>query len=207
MVSSLAAWTPSVNLNMPLLREICANNGKVEWTQELLDEYEAVNELMRTQIKLSPYNEKKALYLVIDGSSRVGTGYCLLQRIQEEDPSKGFSIVSAGASLLPTTKGEFSPIESEMISLDRAVTSCDHWLRFAPEIKLISDCTGLLDLLNKNLCEIRNRRLQNILERVQPYNWKVEHIVSEKNRVCDALSRLCKNVAGYSRYYPNTPPR
>ena len=59
----------------------------------MLDEYETVNELMKTQIKLSPYNEKKALYLVIDGSSRVGTGYCLLQRIQEEDPTKGISIV------------------------------------------------------------------------------------------------------------------
>ena len=115
--------------------------------------------------------------------------------------------MSAGASLLPPTKGEFSPIESKMISLDRAVTSCDHWLRHAPSIFLISDCSGLLDLLNKNLCEIRNRRLQNILERVQGYNWEVEHIQSEKNHVCDALSRLCKTVAGYSRYYPNTPPR
>ena len=94
----------------------------------------------------------------------------MLHRIQEEDPTKGFSIVSAGASLFPTTKGEFSPIESEMISLDRAVTSCDHWLRFAPEINLIFDCTGLLDLLDKNLCEIINSRLQNILERVHPYN-------------------------------------
>ena len=121
MVSSLSAWTPSVNLNMPLLRKNCAKNGKVVWTQELLEEYEAVNELMRTQIKLSPYNSEKALYLVIDGSSRIGTGYCLLQRIQEEDPTKGFSIVSAGASLLLTTKGEFSPIESEMISLENGV--------------------------------------------------------------------------------------
>ena len=42
---------------------------------------------------------------------------------------------------------------------------------------------------------------------MQPYNWKVEHIVSEKNRVCDALSRMCKSLAGYSRYYPITPPR
>ena len=72
---------------------------------------------------------------------------------------------------------------------------------------MISDCIGLLSLLEKNLCEVRNHRLQTILERMQPYNWKMEHIVSEKNRVCDALSRLCKNVAGYSRYYPNTPPR
>ena len=144
--------------------------------------------------------------MVIDGSSRVGTGYCLLQRICEKDPAKGFTIVSAGASLLPTTKGEFSPIESEMIALDRAVTSCDHWLRYA-EINLISDCTGLLSLLDKSLCEIKNRRLQNILERVQGYSWKTEHISSEKNKVCDALSRLCKTISGYSRYYPNNPPR
>ena len=115
--------------------------------------------------------------------------------------------MSAGASLLPVTKGELSPIEAEMISLDRAVTSCNHWLRYAPEINLISDCTGLLSLLDKSLCEVRNRRLQNILERVQGYNWKVEHIRSGKNRVCDALSRLCRDVAGYSRYYPNSPPR
>ena len=63
MVSSLAAWTPNVNLNMPLLRKNCAKNGKVEWTQELLDEYETVNELMKTQIKLSPYDEKKGTVL------------------------------------------------------------------------------------------------------------------------------------------------
>merc|ERR1711954_424988 len=155
----------------------------------------------------SPYNSSKALYLVIDGSSRVGTGYCLLQRICEGDPSKGSTIVSAGASLLPTIKGEFSPIESEMIALDRAVTSCNHWLRYAPEINLISDCTGLLSLLDKSLCEVKNRRLQNIVERVQGYNWKMEHISSGKNKVCDALSRLCKKISGYSRYYPNSPPR
>ena len=153
-----------------------SKNGKVEWTQELIEEYQTVKEIMKTQIKLSPYNSSKALYLVIDGSSRVGTGYCLLQRLKEDDPSRGFSIVSAGASLLPTTKGEFSPIESEMIALDRAVTSCDHWLRYAPEINLISDCTGLLSLLDKSLCEVKNRKLQNILERVQGYNWKVEHL-------------------------------
>ena len=45
------------------------------------------------------------------------------------------------------------------------------------------------------------------MESVQGYNWKVEHIRSGKNRVCDALSRLCRDVAGYSRYYPNSPPR
>ena len=66
MVSSLAAWTPSVNLNMPLLRKNCAKNGKVDWSAEMVKEYEAANELMLTQVKLSPYNSEKALYLLIE---------------------------------------------------------------------------------------------------------------------------------------------
>ena len=206
MVSSLSSWTPNVNINMHLLRKNCSKNGKIQWTQELEEEYQTVKEIMKTQFKLSPFDADKKIYLVIDGSSRVGTGYCMLQRICETDPAKGFLIISTGASLLPTTKGEYSPIEAEMIALDRACTSCDHWLRYA-EINLISDCTGLLYLLDKDLCEIKNRRLQNILERVQVYNWKTEHISSDKNKVCDALSRLCKSISGYSRYYPNDPPR
>ena len=74
MVSSLSSWSPNVNINMHLLRNNCSKNGKVEWTQELIDEYQTVKEIMKSQIKLSPYNSSKALYLVIDGSSRVGTG-------------------------------------------------------------------------------------------------------------------------------------
>ena len=44
-------------------------------------EYEEANQLMLTQIKLSPYNPEKSLYLVVDGASKIGTGFCLLQSI------------------------------------------------------------------------------------------------------------------------------
>ena len=101
MVSSLSSWTPNVNINMHLLRKNCSKNGKILWTQELEEEYQTVKEIMKTQFKLSPFDADKKIYLVIDGSSRVGTGYCMLQRISETDPAKGFLIISAGASLLP----------------------------------------------------------------------------------------------------------
>ena len=54
MVSSLASWSPNVNINMHLLRKNCSKNGKVVWTQEMINEYQTVNELMKSQIKLSP---------------------------------------------------------------------------------------------------------------------------------------------------------
>ena len=40
MMSSLASWSLNVNINMPLLRKNCSKNGKVVWTQEMMDEYQ-----------------------------------------------------------------------------------------------------------------------------------------------------------------------
>ena len=51
MVLSLASWSPNININMPLLRRKCAENGKDEWTQELLDKYETIKEIIGTQKK------------------------------------------------------------------------------------------------------------------------------------------------------------
>ena len=79
---------------------------------------------MENQTKLSPYNSEKELYLVIDGASSIRTGFVLLQRVKEMDPEAGFLIINAGSSLLPPTKGEFSPVEIEAIALDRACTGC-----------------------------------------------------------------------------------
>ena len=39
------------------------------------------------------------------------------------------------------------------------------------------------------------------------YDFSTEHISGYPNKVYDTLSRLCKSVAGNSRYYPNRQPR
>ena len=65
-------------LNIPLLRKACSKNGKIDWSQEMTAEYQEANQLMLTQVNLSPYNPKKALYLVVDSVSKIGTGFCLL---------------------------------------------------------------------------------------------------------------------------------
>ena len=62
-------------LHIQLLRKSCGPKGKIVWTPEMLLEYDDVNKLMLNQIKLSLYNEEKDLYLVIDGTSSLGTGF------------------------------------------------------------------------------------------------------------------------------------
>ena len=100
MLASLQAWNPSLPLEVPLLRKATAGNGKFTWTQDLEQEFVNTKKVMSEQIRLSPYNSKKTLNLVVDAASSLGVGFVLFQWIDELDPSKGAAIINANASML-----------------------------------------------------------------------------------------------------------
>ena len=75
-----------------------------------------VKEVMKTQLRLSPYNEKEPLCLVIDGASTLGAGYVLFQWRNSEDPTQGANIISANSTMFPKNRG-FSPIDGELMAL------------------------------------------------------------------------------------------
>ena len=77
MLSSLQIWNPSVPLNLAILRKACASKDKILRTEKLEDEYNNSMEIMKTRIKLSPYDTTKRLCLMIDGAKTVGTGFVL----------------------------------------------------------------------------------------------------------------------------------
>ena len=79
MLSSLQAWNPNIPLNVSMLRKSAGSRGKVIWNEELEEEYQNVLKIMQTRIRLSPYDPKKKLRLVIDGAKTVGTGFLLIQ--------------------------------------------------------------------------------------------------------------------------------
>ena len=95
MLASLQSWYPNLPLNIPLLRKATAGAGKFSWTPALEAEYQAVKEIMVTQIRLSPYDREKKLCLIIDGASSLGVGYVLFQYLSDQDPAKGAVIISA----------------------------------------------------------------------------------------------------------------
>ena len=74
MLSLLQIWNPSLPLNLSVLRKATATKAKVTWTDELEVEYQNAVDIMKTRIKLSPYDPTKRLRLIIDGTKTVGTG-------------------------------------------------------------------------------------------------------------------------------------
>ena len=84
-----------------------------------------LKESIKKSLKLSPYDPNQKLRLIIDGSRTIGTGFILVQYINDDDVKEGIKIINAGSSLLPQDI-EFSAMESEAIAQDRAMVSCHH---------------------------------------------------------------------------------
>ena len=63
----------------------------------------------------------------------------------------------------------------------------------------------MLDMLQKPIADIENRRHQKILTRLMNYNFSGNHIAGVDNKISDALSRLCRNVVSTHHYAQNVP--
>ena len=59
MLSSMQRWNPSLPLNLSMLRKLTVRKGKITWTDELEVEYQNAIDIMKTRIKLSPYDPTK----------------------------------------------------------------------------------------------------------------------------------------------------
>ena len=63
----------------------------------------AVLKLMKTQIKLSQYNLKQKLKLVIDGARTAGTRFMLIQNINDAKPDEDIKIINACSLMIEIT--------------------------------------------------------------------------------------------------------
>ena len=79
MIASLQSWYPSLPLVIPNIRRACGGTARMVWDPMMEQEYAMVKEVMKTQLRLSPYDDSKPLCLVIDGASTIGAGYILFQ--------------------------------------------------------------------------------------------------------------------------------
>ena len=108
MLASLQQWNPSVPLNCQLLRPATGARGKkFEWTEDMENEYSNMKQIMKKQLKLSPYDPKKKLRLVIDETRTAGTGFLLIKYVDNKDIKKGIQIIHSGSNVLPLNR-EFS---------------------------------------------------------------------------------------------------
>ena len=71
-----------------MLRKAAGSRGKVTWNEKLEEECQNVMKIIQIRIRLSQCDPKKRLRLVIDGAKTVGTGFLLIQYLNDAKPEK-----------------------------------------------------------------------------------------------------------------------
>ena len=75
-------------MNTTNLRAETGSRGKFVWKKDMEYEYQNLRKNMRKQLKLSPYDPKQKLRLVIDGAQTAGTSFLLIQYVDDKDVAK-----------------------------------------------------------------------------------------------------------------------
>ena len=87
-------------------------------------------------------------------------------------------------------------MDGELMALLFACRVTSYWTWHCPNLHLYSDCSGLLQMMEKNVCEVRNPRHMRMLSEIQGFQFaEVQHIAGKNNKLADALSRLTKLVS------------
>ena len=98
-------------------------------------------------------------------------------------------LVTLGSMGLSLTQSRYSTMELETLALVHAVNKLDFYLHYCPKIRVFSDSKNLSDYMQMNLPDIKNRRIQRMLDCLRPYAIEVTHCRGETNYLNDHLSR------------------
>ena len=175
MISSLKPWFPSINFATNALRAACESK-KFIWSPEMQLEFEKVKTIFTDQIRLSPFNPDKEINILIDVANKSGVGYCFYQYVNDEDKEGKVTIVNANSSALKENQMQYSAIDCEVLGLKFAVDANAYYLYGAKCINIFTDASALEGIFQKNLGDIQNKRIQDMVAKLMCYNFKFHHI-------------------------------
>merc|ERR1712215_469870 len=75
-----------------------------------------------------------------------------------------------------------------------AVESNAYYLYRAEEINVYTDANAIEGIFQKNLRNIQNKRIQHMVGKLMPYNFRFHHIPGKTNQIADCFSRLTRQI-------------
>merc|ERR1712030_241238 len=163
-------------------------------------EFENVKVIFTDQIRLSPFNPDREINILIDAANKTGVGYCFYQKINDEEPEGEVTIVNANNSALKDNQMQYSAIDCEILVLKFAVDSNTYYLYVAKCINIYTDASALEGIFQKNLGDIQNKRIQDMVAKLMCYNFKFHHIPGKSNKIADCFSRMTWRIRETEHY-------
>ena len=196
MINYLSKFSARLSeLALPI-RELEKYKVAFNWVPEQQVPFMLVKKEIAAAPILAYYDPKKSTVLETDANID-GLSTCLLQ---DEKP-----VYFASKALTEAQKG-YVAIELKSLAVAWTMEKFHHFL-YGNHFLLETDQKTLETILSRSLNQA-TPRLQRILIRTFPYNFKVHYVPGLKNQLADCLSRVggCQDSNKLPKYIPNYKP-
>ena len=112
----------------------------------------------------------------------------LLPECGRREAQEEVTIVNANSSALKENQMQYSAVDCEVLGLKFATDANTYYLNGAQVINVFTDCSALEGIFNKNLGDIKNKRIRDMIERMMCYNFRFHHIPSKQIQLLIALA-------------------
>jgi hypothetical protein len=157
------------------LYQLLKKNVKFEWTEECEDAFIQAKEIFIGKMN-AYFDPKKPIILKTDASGKSIAG------VLEQE---GKIIFTVSRSLTDTEK-RYSTIERELLAIVFSIKKLRRYL-FGIHFEVFTDHKPLVGLFVKR--NVDSKRLENLLLKVQDYDFEVSYIPGKANYMPDILSR------------------
>ncbi len=174
-VTYLSRFLPDLSDHLELLRRLIKTNQV--WTESHDKVFESVKRLVTSSPVLAYYNPEEDLVIQCD-SSGTGVGAALLQNDQP---------IAYASRTLADVETRYAPIEKEMLAVVYSLERF-HQYTYGRHTVVYSDHKPLEMILKKPLIKAP-KRLQNMILRVQKYDFTLFYKPGKTMYLADTLSR------------------
>ena len=183
-LQSFLGMAQYLNTYSPVLADLCAplykltrDNVPFQWGHEHSEAFELIKQELSKQPVLQYYDVKKEVTLQVDASN-TGLGLVLLQ---DNHP------ILYASRALRDHETRYVALEKEALATAWAMERCHHYL-YGRFFTLETDHKPLETILSRSIVE-SSPRLQRIITRTMPYDFKVCYIKGTTNKIADCMSR------------------
>ena len=178
MVQYLSPFVAHLADHTDALRGLLRKDSEWQWNATHQRAFEALKERISESTTLTYFDSRKPTVIQVDASQK-GIGAALLQ---DNKP-----VAFASKALTPTEQ-RYANIERELLAVVFGCTRF-HTYVFGSSFTIQSDHKPLENIQHKNLADTPPR-LQRMMLRLQPYDYKVVYCPGKDMLLADALSRL-----------------
>ena len=189
MANGLAHFVPDYAQASDPLRNLLKKAVVWRWGERQENAFNKVKEILTGKLVLKNFDPNRETHVITD-ASRVGTGFCLLQRYKNEFGSEDdWFMVQCGSKALNGAESRYAVCEIEGLAILHALRRCRHYLAGMEHFTIITDHKSLEGVFRKDLSQIENVRLRRFRENLGEFNFTVKWMAGKFNVIADCLSR------------------